>query len=663
MLSVARLPLSAKRDAALASCAIAIDHHLRKFERAAEEISSSYASSLQPLHAKLDALYSTFQRYSVLPQTAVTADDASELHMTASAGMSQCLVSYVMGTADPTVVSAIEQYFTSAQFNDQLLTRMDQSLSVALAGVESAAKELVAVSQVIVVQTSELLGLELAFTTDFSSGNCVGDDGATDRLSAARALFASASHLVLDMERVLRSVIETRFVIRDWVRWMRSVATTVKARGTPPTAVLHQQAVQRRAPDDLSERILVRLIAISNGDRTFGSSPKRVQEASGGHKKQSRAELVLGLSLGPILETVPVAAARVSVALVEWQKGPREEARASTSVKTLRLADKRMLSLTTRLGPGGDEADSYGLRLWSDSSHFTDSDSNSGIGYFLPCPQARSCEEWAVVACQDGFNTDGSCVDLYAVPIDHPWGSYGDDEESYTRRAPTADVASSKIAATWMTRLNLVATKASVPGGNVDGEAIKIVDAVFYGDNGKCSLSSMDGGTGKERRQALAVLVETACGYDSPMLELWLVPYDSCSFVPLPIRDGEIETRTGLVGNDDEGAPSDAPLVQVVKPLPKDPESDSIESGNNANRPVVYARTRSIAPTNSYSSARLVVSGSRGVGAVVTSHPSTGTAVIDLYDLEEDEEEEEDEAEEGIDEDNGSDNGDMSTGS
>jgi hypothetical protein len=210
-----------------------------------------------------------------------------------------------------------------------------------------------------------------------------------------------------------------------------------------------------------------------------------------------------------------------------------------------------------------------------------------------------------------------------------------------------------------MARFHVIGTKSSAPGVGAGGEAIKVLDAVFYGDNGKCSLSSMDGGTGKERRQALALLVEAANGYGSPMLELWLVRYDTCSFVPLPIREGEMKTTTVPVGNDNETS-SYAPFVHVVTPLGKDNESDAFEIENNPSLPVIYARTRSIVPANMYSSARLIVSGSRGVGAVVTSHPSVGTAVIDLYDLEDNEEEEEDEAEGGVDEDGGSDDGDMS---
>jgi hypothetical protein len=211
-----------------------------------------------------------------------------------------------------------------------------------------------------------------------------------------------------------------------------------------------------------------------------------------------------------------------------------------------------------------------------------------------------------------------------------------------------------------MTRLQIVATKS--PGVSLTGESTRIVDAVFYGDNGKCALSSMDGGTGTERRQALALLVETSGSGNDAMLELWLVRYDACSFVPLPICGGEIEARSGIVGQGDsnsEESASDAPFIQVVKPLPQGYGYESSIYPDFQKRSVLFARTRSIAPVSTYSSVRLVVSGSRGVGAVVTSHPSLGSAVIDLYDLEDDEEEDEEFC--GINEEDDSDSGSMST--
>jgi hypothetical protein len=147
----------------------------------------------------------------------------------------------------------------------------------------------------------------------------------------------------------------------------------------------------------------------------------------------------------------------------------------------------------------------------------------------------------------------------------------------------------------------------------------------------------MDGGTGMERRQSLALLVEDGA---SKVLELWLVKYDSCHFSPVSFASADPNQRSESVV---EGTPSALPSPHIVFPVPKGRRCEDDEGAVlGSTNPVLYARTRTIgSAADGLSSVRLEVSGSRGVGAVVTNHPTLGTAVIDLYDLEEDEEDEE----------------------
>jgi hypothetical protein len=168
-----------------------------------------------------------------------------------------------------------------------------------------------------------------------------------------------------------------------------------------------------------------------------------------------------------------------------------------------------------------------------------------------------------------------------------------------------------------------------------------VVDMSFYGNDGKSSLSSgMDSGTGKEERQSLGLLVARELGPTEVSLQVWLVPYDTTTFFPVEIV------------KDPNGAISlDLPLNTYhhesrsvhVRAMP-----ESFDEDDDTPAGTLFAKTRQVSTLESLTVARsatLTLSGSRGIGAIVTPVLLGVSDTLELLDLEEDEEEEEEEEE------------------
>ena len=142
----------------------------------------------------------------------------------------------------------------------------------------------------------------------------------------------------------------------------------------------------------------------------------------------------------------------------------------------------------------------------------------------------------------------------------------------------------------------------------------------------------------------------------SEQLELWMVPYDHLLYGGIDlgvVSDSNEDTFSCALHASDELIP-----VFTVQPWPESSGNGNPHSGpmDLPNR-IVYARTRTIVETMDFSArgvddddhtdaeCRLVLSGSRGMGAALTKQQ--GGTMLEIFDLEDDEEEEEegDEAE------------------
>ena len=166
---------------------------LEQLSKALHPLLASYKSCLAPLDQKLDHLYQLFKNYGV------------------ERPIPECLNEYVwLGHSN-----IMDQFFTNVQMNDQLLVRLEASLS--LVNVEK--------------QVNSLLKLNLI------------------------PQLKSAQILRVLLEKLYYEVLKARQRIADWIKWLRSAGAAVRARGTAVDSVQRKNATLRRADDETTRQV------------------------------------------------------------------------------------------------------------------------------------------------------------------------------------------------------------------------------------------------------------------------------------------------------------------------------------------------------------------------------------------------------------------------
>ncbi|GKY94109.1 hypothetical protein MPSEU_000377200 [Mayamaea pseudoterrestris] len=544
-----------------------------------QELIVSWKASLKPLDNKLELLTSLLSKYGL--QGTMTA----------------YFVQYILSghtRSTPSLANAMDQFFTHVQMNDQLLVRMESSLSVAVQNVETQfRKNLLNPAHALLFHANEMVGLAMVNSCDATKCSTLLN------VDIAKAVQQYSGRLYMVIEMASKELVDARFRIRDFCAWIRSVGSEIKANGTGANSVQRENARARRVSDTVVKRMLDYL----QSTEVVASS---VTETVLGLRFASRLH---NMSDGSVSELITF----VSKALDALLKGPQhamEKAVCSTDLELSSSIGQPIAAITTRLGMGGvDRADV----LFGEEPH---------NGFFAPrekVPQEKSDEgicsetpakdfnEWCWIAeaiCEiNGVFHD--TIRLIAVPLTYS----GFDSMQDERPGVASD-------AYWTTILRL-------------SYGYRIVELCFYGDNGKSALSSrQDCGVGKERRQSLGLLVERTAD-EGLVLEFWTVIYDHCMFERRSWNKGP-GSRISLTlrSNDDEG-------VYTVLPMPASFEEDRDRSPQWT----IYAKTRILASDNyqgkddNFVSRRLHLSGSRGIGAFVTSKSS-----VDLFDLEDNDE-------------------------
>jgi hypothetical protein len=593
-----------------------ISSHLAALRTAQCEITASWKISLKPLDLKWGNLFQHLRNYGLL-EPHVDLRDVFE--------MRKLLVQYILsGHIDQhhDLVSAMEQFFSGVQMNDQLLVRMERSLAAALANVESTARRtLLAPATALVYEVGQLYGLARHRPDLFCASQ---PDSGTKRRrrqheDQVQRLMVQTELLYVAVETAMTAIVRDRFCLRDTVAWMRAVGSHVKARGTAPRSAQRENAQKRRVTEAVVKRMLGYLQREEYPEEfRFSTTENLLGLQFAALLLQQSEETALLASrpgspspvrtsesfvLGKATPTVPYALQQTSDATEQVFENPRTFLSQSIRRTDLWLpgpyvaeasSTRRTVAITTRMGLGG--------RVPKGPPGVKDPK-----GYFCPTAlmleksvddaAAQQCRQWALVAC-----AVGTCVQLHALPL-------GDD------------VGLASCSTQWTTCLQLP-------------KSLCIQDVCFYGDDGKSSLSSSStdssGTTGqKEGRQALGLLVSRGA-----RLELWLLQYDDAEF-----RSVSLEQRAGGFSLN----VPDSSVVPVVNVLPM-PESYDPESHDDVPDDTIYAKTRDIPSAAGHETAcRLVVSGSRGIGAVFTDQ---GASMVELLDLEEDEGDDMDEEEE-----------------
>ena len=360
--------------------------------------------------------------------------------------------------------------------------------------------------------------------------------------------------------------------------------------------------------------------------------------------------------------TVPLALQKTSGLVDEVFALPRSLLLQSMKQTLIRLpaepADNQCLAITTRLGQGGINpmAVSFGEPLPS--------------GYFSPTvPQQMTLQnesssspvhvrQWLVAA-----ECHGNLVQLHSFPL--TWTHIGDDgqldyddddDDDNDSDSDMIDGLYSK--SKWSVSLHLP-------------EECTIRDVAFYSDDGKSTLSSAStcygdflptiSATGmmgqQEGRQSLGLLISrpqtSLNAIKDERVELWLVPYDDLEFTCDPLQSIVVESNSIKDSNvsmyqchsNSESFSGKHTSDYTVLPMPVESHNDEADAITVSSENILLARTRNIFDAVDFasynSSCHLVLSGSRGIGAVLWNHHENGnattTTTLEILDMEEDE--------------------------
>lgn len=584
------------------------------------EVFESWKTSLKPLDMKIDGLSRLLRNYGLLPPPSPSVN--------APAIIRQQLVRYILsghtaGSAD--LSNAMDQFFTGVQMNDQLVLRLERSLTVAISNVESALRKTIAAAQALSLESDELRGLARASDELIPSIH-------------AKQVQEQCQTLLVVMESALTCLVDARFRLRDWIAWLRSTGAQIKARGTAPNSVQRENAKKRRVPDETVRRILSFLqddhapegskaIPVSTSEALLGINFSRHWDSDEDTTDYGKNTLSFGVRPpSPKSVATPAFSKKfptIPIAFRDAFSGAQNLfAEPATALKTrirrldfVLSEDDRIdsaMDITTRLGAGGLTLDAV-----------TDGES-APTGFFNPQVddddgESAKYRQWAFSAhstekqISSGPNSVVTAVVVRAVPL--PW-------RSISTTSKWDDMESESAGSMGF----YLQTRFELPEGH------KIHELVFRGNDGKSGLFNFhdgENGTGIESGQALLAVVSRFDEADQSFLrELWQIEYDECQWyrgeLEQSYNDPHADVKVSFVEPD--SAPSPVRLMATV-------------AGDDDEEGVMYCRTREMGRFDSVtaaSSTRLVVSGLRGVAAV-TSNNADG-AFLEVLDLDEDEE-------------------------
>jgi hypothetical protein len=237
----------------VASLHSSIYQHLHALQEAIPQVANAWKASLKPLDAKLEPLQRLLTNYGVQESIPLVFRQ-------------YILVGH--SHANSNLANAMDQFFTSVQMNDQLLQRMERSLQGAVAGVETKVRQqLVAPAKALVWMVSELSSLLKYQYDDTSSVHLLED------------LQQSSEWVLVSAELLLTQVLEGRFRLDDFGKWLRSIGSQIKARGTAPASAQRENAKKRRVPQVVVQRMLQYLETNKSADSESSATSAKHQLA------------------------------------------------------------------------------------------------------------------------------------------------------------------------------------------------------------------------------------------------------------------------------------------------------------------------------------------------------------------------------------------------
>ena len=253
-------------------CSVAA--HLHSIRGGIEAASASWTNALRPLDAKFEKLAKILRDYGVLGVT--SAGDISE---TASAVRAELLALVLGGRPmGGGASSAMDQFFSGAVMNDQLLQRMNRTIEAGAASAEGTLRKCVLGPARAALYDALEFRAHIR-TMNVGEANIWGaeeeDDCDADKsegsppfidIAVADRFCDAAEALLTSIERCLLDLVCARFRLRDILGWIRATASRIKARGTAADSIMREHARKRRLSDAAIRRV-AEILAPKDGEK------------------------------------------------------------------------------------------------------------------------------------------------------------------------------------------------------------------------------------------------------------------------------------------------------------------------------------------------------------------------------------------------------------
>lgn len=626
---------------------IHMTNHIQTITKGMKDVYNAWSSSVKQLDMKFDQMYTLFCKYAVIVKSTDdynknnnTTTNEKQIPTNHMETIRMELMNYILGGHSSRLentCNALDQFFTHPLMNDQLLLRMFKTCETNVMAVEQLLrKQILGPIRSLLFDVGELNGIVNAMNKTDSSvlSSLSSTPMSLMQVETCQRLVQVTKLLWIVAEQCLSQIVEARYRLDCMMKWIRSTASLVKAKGTAADSVQRQNARKRL----VSEQVL-RKVA------DFLSTPLKTDETddtSKGHFKYGSTECILGILWTDYFHKSSVYVEKPAQKSVFHSHRTPTNGNSSSDdfhafVKSPSL--KEVLKVTTGVylelfeQPRGVLHRNIQTRKVTIQECIGQDDIVSAIHTRFRSSNVKATEievlddddvfacntNWTIIAntCKS-LSSDG-CQQIQITAI--PTGTHLRHESDDT----SPDVLLYK------------STIVSVP------ENCTVSSIQFYGDDGNSTLTSETSPSYKEGRQSLGILLRRRDGFLSNTFdeELWLFQYDHLHY-----------TSQFAEGNETGNFQVDKVCYYSGRLVPEstldhdDEEDDKSmdyqneDKGNGA----IRCRCRKIRcdvslEHGAYS--QIVLSGSRGVGGVYSNSAKT----IDLYDLEDDEENEDDDEE------------------
>jgi len=452
--------------------------------------------------------------------------------------------------------------------------------------------------------------------------------------NASLRLRQSAEILAVSAEKCLAQIVTLRFRLTDLMKWIRGTAAQVRARNTAMDSIQRETARKRRVPDGVVRRVA-----------EFLSSSTKSGVGAG------LTECILGVSLSdhfttetnlnqmPTLKSALHTTSHLTTALFDQ---PRTS--LSKDVQTIAIDFESPPTNTVEGQKKSSALVAIHKRMGAETKKRVTKKEEGHYGCFSPKVMLHEqqnissfqSKHWVLVA--RVIHSENNCGDIIQLTAISSGGRFNECKQS---------------------------KKFHLTGGALLPKDCQVTEISFYGNDGSSTLSFSPGAGElvEEGKQMLCLLVDRVHKQDyddssgdlriheSRQIseEIWMLEYDDFVFRPLnpdcrskninvPLIDENDVCCTKLIdleygGNGIDCDDADTVIHAKVRQLRTYERSEDENAGKKNN----------FDSDSSGVASRLVLSGSRGIGGVITNNIAS---TIDLFDLEENEEED-DESEYG----------------